>query len=87
MIFVPHRTVICEHVLQSQGLLTPSVSLYDYKLDLIPFDTDLLSMELGDSFQDLYLDGDRTVLYFIARCPIRIRPGVRVGVLSSVLAM
>ena len=27
------------------GLLDSSLTLYDYKLDLIPYDTDLLSME------------------------------------------
>lgn len=44
MIFVPHRTVICEHVLEEQGLHLPNLSLYDYKLDLVPFgETDLCS--------------------------------------------
>jgi len=46
VIFVPHRTVICEHVLDKKGLLDASITLYDYKLDLIPYDTDLLSMEV-----------------------------------------
>jgi len=66
IIFVPHRTVICEHVLQEQGFLMPNVTLYDYQLDLIPYDADLLSMELNHSFSDLNLKGDHTVLYRIA---------------------
>ena len=67
IIFVPHRTVICEHVLDTRGLLGSNVNVYDYKLDLIPIDTDLLSMELDYSFNDCYVKGDPTVLYFIAK--------------------
>lgn len=72
-IFVPCRTVICEHVLQEQGLLMPSLTVHDYRLDLIPFDTDLLSMELDYAFRDCYLNGDHTVLYFIARSIMKLQ--------------
>jgi len=73
VIFVPLRTVICEHVLEEQGLLLPNLTLHDYKLDLIPFDSDLLSMELDYAFRDCYLNGDQTVLYFIARSIMKLQ--------------
>jgi len=36
-------------------------------MDLIPFDDNLLSLELSSSFKECFLDGDRTSLFYVAR--------------------
>ena len=34
------------------------LNIRDFISDLIPLDTDLLSLEINTAFRDLYLDGD-----------------------------
>jgi len=34
------------------------LNVRDFICDLIPLDTDLLSLEINSAFRDLYLDGD-----------------------------
>ena len=36
-------------------------------MELIPFDDDLLSLELETPYKECYLEGDRTSLYYVAR--------------------
>jgi vacuolar protein sorting-associated protein 33A len=43
--FVPQRALLCEQVLRDEGVL-PRIDIGDYPLDLIPLDSDLLSLEL-----------------------------------------
>lgn len=52
--FVPRRTLICERVLEEEGVYG-DITLGEYHLDFIPLDEDLLSLELDDSFRELYL--------------------------------
>jgi vacuolar protein sorting-associated protein 33A len=43
--FVPQRSLLCEQVLRDEGVLL-RIDIRDYPLDLIPLDSDLLSLEL-----------------------------------------
>jgi vacuolar protein sorting-associated protein 33A len=43
--FVPQRSLLCEQVLRDEGVL-PRTDIRNYPLDLIPLDSDLLSLEL-----------------------------------------
>lgn len=54
---VPRRTLICEKVLEELGVLgdLKTRTLGEYPLDLIPFDTDVLSMEISSSFRECHL--------------------------------
>src|SRR5262249_7532176 len=45
----------------------------EFDLDLLPIDDDIISMELGSSFKDLYLDGDLSVLHWIAKSIIKMQ--------------
>lgn len=36
-------------------------------MELIPFDNDILSLELENPYREAYLEGDRTSLYYVAR--------------------
>ncbi|CAN0563735.1 unnamed protein product, partial [Ectocarpus sp. 12 AP-2014] len=47
--FVPHRTLICEQVLQEERVLR-RVDVGDYPLDLVPLEKDVLSLELDGLF-------------------------------------
>lgn len=48
---VPHRTFICERVLEDEGVRGQFSLVGECRLDLFPFDTDLLSLELEGSFK------------------------------------
>lgn len=52
--FVPRRSVVCERVLEEEGVYG-DVQISEYHLDLIPLDTDVLSFELPNSFKDIYV--------------------------------
>jgi len=54
LFFVPRRTMIAERHLEEEGVYE-EVTIGEYRLDLIPFDHDLLSLELEESFKECYL--------------------------------
>jgi hypothetical protein len=71
VVFVPQRSMICEKVLEEAGVYE-QVEVSEYGLDMIPLDTDLLSLET-DCFADLHANGDRSCLLQLARCLVRLQ--------------
>lgn len=71
--FVPRRALICERVLEDMGVLESLYQLGEFPLDLIPFDDDLLTLEMDSVFRDITLDGDRTALYYVARSLFKLQ--------------
>jgi hypothetical protein len=70
---VPRRTIIAEHALVEQGVWG-DVQVGEFNnLDIIPFDDDLLSLELPNAFREVYVDRDRTALYAVARALMKIQ--------------
>ncbi len=51
---VPRKTLICEKILEEIGVYG-DVRIEEYPLDLIPFDDDVLSMELPYAFKECQL--------------------------------
>jgi len=51
---VPRRTLVCNKILEDAGVLG-DVSVEEFPLYFIPLEQDVLSLELADSFGDLYL--------------------------------
>ncbi|CAG8795650.1 9439_t:CDS:2, partial [Cetraspora pellucida] len=49
------------------------ITINEYHLDLIPFEDDLLSLELDNTFKELYLDGDYTSIYYVARALMKLQ--------------
>jgi hypothetical protein len=45
----------------------------EYHLDLVPFDEDVLSMELNSFYKECCLEGDHTALLYIARALIKLQ--------------
>ncbi|OAD71468.1 hypothetical protein PHYBLDRAFT_34391 [Phycomyces blakesleeanus NRRL 1555(-)] len=66
LFFVPRRTMVCERVLEEEGVLG-DITLGDYAMDWIPYEDDLISMELDPgTWKEIYLDGDQTSIYYAA---------------------
>jgi hypothetical protein len=49
---VPRKTLVCERVLEEEGVYG-EVQLGEFDLDFIPFEDDLLSLEIPDSFREV----------------------------------
>ncbi|XP_067911138.1 vacuolar protein sorting-associated protein 33A isoform X1 [Heterodontus francisci] len=67
ILFLPRRSLLCEQRLKEQGLLVNITHIDEYSLDLIPFDSDLMSMEAESAFRECYLENDQTVLFHVAK--------------------
>ncbi|KAG6558151.1 hypothetical protein Mapa_000332 [Marchantia paleacea] len=66
VVFLPRRTIVCEKVLEEEGILG-SVTIMEYPLYLIPFDEDVLSLELDMAFKETKVDGDLSALWYLGR--------------------
>ncbi|KOC69759.1 Vacuolar protein sorting-associated protein 33A [Habropoda laboriosa] len=67
LFFVPRKSLLCQKRLQDQGVFGTLTLIEEFKCDLFPFDSDLLSMELSGSFREFYLENDPTCLYQVAQ--------------------
>ncbi|KAJ3151368.1 hypothetical protein HDU89_002207 [Geranomyces variabilis] len=72
LFFVPRRTLICERVLEEEGVYG-ELTIGEYHLDLLPLEDDLLSLELDNSFRELYLDGDTTSIFSLAKAVMKLQ--------------
>lgn len=70
--FVPRRTIACERALEAAGVYG-DLALGELAFDLVPYDADLLSLELDEAFRDCVLDGDSTALFGAARALMRVQ--------------
>ncbi|KAF2072482.1 hypothetical protein CYY_006214 [Polysphondylium violaceum] len=66
LVFVPRGTILCSRVLEEEGVLG-NFTIHEFPLDIVPFDEDVLSLELGNSYKEYLLDGDRTSLFYVAK--------------------
>lgn len=67
ILFLPRRSLLCEQRLKEHGQLVNITLIEEYSLDLIPFDSDLMSMEAESAFRECYLENDQTVLFHVAK--------------------
>ena len=54
ILVAPRRTLVCNKILEDAGVLG-DVSVEEFPLYFMPLEQDVLSLELEDSFADLYL--------------------------------
>ncbi|CAH0713728.1 unnamed protein product, partial [Brenthis ino] len=66
LFFVPRKSELCEKHLKNRGVLSNLV-LQEFKCDIFPFDSDVMSLELQNDFRENYLEGDPTCLYNAAQ--------------------
>ena len=48
--FMPRRSLVCEEVLEREGV-KGDIQVAEYPLDFIPFDSDVLSLEMEAAFK------------------------------------
>ncbi|KAG0569695.1 hypothetical protein M758_6G104800 [Ceratodon purpureus] len=70
--FMPRRTIVCEKVLEEEGVIG-NVTIRECPLYFIPFDEDVLSLELERSFKETKVEGDTSSLWYIARAIYRLQ--------------
>ncbi|KAK3995419.1 Sec1-like protein [Cladorrhinum sp. PSN332] len=70
--WVPRRTQLCDKVLEEAGVLGDT-NVAELPLYFFPLDRDVLSLELDDSFRDLYLAKDPTPVFTLSRALMGIQ--------------
>ncbi|KAJ3407009.1 hypothetical protein HDV05_005632, partial [Chytridiales sp. JEL 0842] len=70
--FVPRRTLLCEQVLEEEGIYG-DCTIGEFHLDLFILEDDLWSLELDNSFRELFLEGDTTSIYYIAKAVMKLQ--------------
>lgn len=65
IIFVPRILYICEQIMEQNGIYD-LVKVFEWHLDLLPLDTDFLSLEIASAFRSLYVDEDLCCMHTIA---------------------
>ncbi len=71
IIFVPRKLETCDYLLEEEGVYG-YVKMFEWDLHLIPLDAHLLSLERFDSFRNLYVQDDFTVLHSVAKSLLTI---------------
>eukprot|EP01038_Epipyxis_sp_PR26KG_P009327 gene9327-12565_t len=67
--FTPNQSTVCMHLLEEQinnNDLWERISFGEFRLGLVPYDTDLLTLEMEGVFKQCYVDGDLSSLNIIA---------------------
>jgi len=70
--FAPHKSLLCEQLLEDEGVLD-LCDLGEFRLDLIPLETDLLSLELDACFKESKLDGNGSSLQAVTQSVMKLQ--------------
>ncbi|KAG6041781.1 hypothetical protein E4U41_001993 [Claviceps citrina] len=70
--WVPRRTLVSEQLLEEAGVLG-DINISELPLFFFPLERDVLSLELDESFKDLYLSKDVTPTYLLARALMEVQ--------------
>jgi hypothetical protein len=70
--WVPRRTLLSDTLLEEAGVLG-DVHIAELPLSFFPLEKDVLSLELDDSFRDLYLSKDPTPIFLLSRALMEIQ--------------
>lgn len=65
--FLPSKSLLCENQLKSKGVFGSFQHIGEFKCQLFPFDSDVLSLEYCDAYKELYVEGDLTCLHQSAK--------------------
>lgn len=72
VVFMPRVTMECEKALEDGGV-KGDVIVSEFCMELIPFDEDIVSLELPDSYRECFLEGDPSSLYYVASCLMKMQ--------------
>ncbi|OQS05550.1 vacuolar protein sorting-associated protein 33A [Thraustotheca clavata] len=65
MYCTPKRTLACDEMLKKFGV-HGSMMFGEFPMDLVPYEEDVLTLELNDGFRDLFVDNDKSSLQTVA---------------------
>ncbi|CAK4069166.1 unnamed protein product [Aphanomyces euteiches] len=63
--YTPRRTLACDEMLKKAGVMG-SLVIGEFHMDLVPIEDDVLTLELSDGFNELFVNNDRTLLQTVA---------------------
>jgi len=72
LVFVPRSATLCERLLKTEGVFG-ECTIKELPLQIIPLDKDVITHCHQDSFRELYLEGDTTVLFDVATSLLRLQ--------------
>ncbi|PGH01956.1 hypothetical protein AJ80_08938 [Polytolypa hystricis UAMH7299] len=70
--WVPRRTLVCNQILEDEGIIG-DITIAEFPLLFLPLEDDILSLELEDSFSDLYLHKDPGPVYLAAKALMQLQ--------------
>src|SRR5262249_12145863 len=70
--WVPRRTLLSDQLLEEAGVLG-DVNVSELPLSFFPLEEDVLSLELNESFHDLYLSKDITPNFLMAKALMEVQ--------------
>ncbi|KAK2855707.1 hypothetical protein FQN49_004924 [Arthroderma sp. PD_2] len=70
--WVPRRTLVSNQILEEEGIIG-DVNIAEFPLYFLPLENDVLSLELSDSFSDLYLDHNPQPIHLSAKALMQIQ--------------
>ncbi|KAF3484040.1 vacuolar protein sorting-associated protein 33A [Arthroderma uncinatum] len=70
--WVPRRTLVSNQILEEAGIIG-DVNIAEFPLYFLPLENDVLSLELSDSFSDLYLDNNPQPIHLSAKALMQIQ--------------
>ncbi|OJJ47246.1 hypothetical protein ASPZODRAFT_64793 [Penicilliopsis zonata CBS 506.65] len=72
VLWVPRRTLVSDKILEEEGIIG-DVNIAELPLYFMPLEDDVLSLELEDSFSDLYLHKDPGCIFLAAKALMDIQ--------------
>ncbi|KZT51079.1 Sec1-like protein [Calocera cornea HHB12733] len=72
LLLVPRRTILCDRILEEEGVFG-DITLGQLKLEFIPLEEDVLSLEMENTYREVFLDGDNTAIYYSAQALMTVQ--------------
>ncbi|KZO91497.1 Sec1-like protein [Calocera viscosa TUFC12733] len=72
LLLVPRRTILCDRILEEEGVFG-DITLGQLKLEFIPLEEDVLSLEMENTYKEVFLDGDNTAIYYSAQALMTVQ--------------
>lgn len=73
LIFVPKKSLLCMERLKHKGVFGSVMVIDEFKCQLFPFESDLVSMEISEVFREYTIENDPTYLYQTAQVIIYLQ--------------
>lgn len=71
LFLVPRKTQVCVDYLRDNKVID-FITIRELEIDMIPIDNDLLSLESSNTFTDLYINNDETILKTLAEALLKL---------------